>query len=62
MNNNSISVCTVYRSFTSKKTFEKHVDVFLISDAEKFHNVLIKFFNRFMTNKTKHRGEKYFNA
>ena len=38
---------TPYRIYTSKHIFERHVDLL----SENFHYVLIKDFNRFMTNK-----------
>ena len=49
-----------YLTFNSKQTFEKHVDLLLLSTSKKFHYILIKDFNRCMTNKTKHHGKKLF--
>ena len=51
---------TPYRIYTSKQTFEKHVDLLLLSDCKNSHFVLITDFNRFMTNKTKHHSKKHF--
>ena len=42
-----------------KTAFEKHVDLLQLSNSKNYH-VLIKDFNRFMTNKTKHHGKKHF--
>ena len=44
---------TPYHILTSKQTFEKHVDLLLISNTKNSNCALIKNFNRFMTNKTK---------
>ena len=41
-----------------KHDFEKHVDLLQLSNSKNSEYILIKNFNRFMTNKTKHRGEK----
>ena len=49
---------TPYLTYTSKQIFEKHVDLLLLSNSKSSHYVLIKDFNRFMTNKTKHHGKK----
>ena len=43
-----------------KQTFEKYVDLLLISNNKNYYYVLIKDFNRFMANKTKHQGKKCF--
>ena len=64
-NNISINVFgyeyeTPYRIYTSKQTFEKHDDVLLLSNSKNSHYALIKKFNRFTTNKTRHHGKKYF--
>ena len=45
---------------TSTQTFEKQVDLLLILDAKSQHYILIKDFNRFITNKTKHYGIMFF--
>ena len=49
-----------YCIYTSKQTFEKHLDLLLLSNSKNFHYVLIRNFNRFMANKTKHHGQKFF--
>ena len=41
-----------YCIYTSKQTFEKHVELLLLPDSGNFHYFLIKDFIRFMTNKT----------
>ena len=51
---------TLYRIYTSKQTFEKHIDLLLISNVKKLYHVLIKDFNRFTTNKINHHGKKAF--
>ena len=50
----------IYHIYTSKQTFEKYVDLLLISNNKNYYYVLIKDFNRFMANKTKHQGKKCF--
>ena len=50
---------TPYCIYTSEKTFEKHIDLLLLSIL-KIPIVLIKDFDRFMTNKIKHHGNKHF--
>ena len=40
--------------------FKNCMDLFLISDENKSHDVYIKDFNRFMCNKTKNMNQKYF--
>ena len=45
---------------TSTQYFEKHVDLLKLSNSVNSHYVLMKDFNRFMTNETKHFGKKYF--
>ena len=49
---------TPYRIYTSKQTFEKHVDLSLLSNSQNSHYVLITDFDRFMSKKTKHHGKK----
>ena len=53
---------TLYHIYTSNQTFEIHVDLLLLllSNSKNYHYVLIKDFNGFMTNKTKHRGKNHF--
>ena len=48
-----------YAVFIFKKTFEKHVDLLLLLNTKNLHYVLIKGFNRFMTNKTKHHCKNH---
>ena len=43
-----------------KKFNEQKLNILLISNREKSHNVLIKDFNRLMYSKTKHKGRKHF--
>ena len=49
-----------YRVYTSRQTFEKHIDLLLLSNSKNLHYDLIKDFNRFMTKKTKHLAENIF--
>ena len=53
---------TPYRIYTSKQTIytEKHVDLLLLSNYKNSHYILIKYLNRFMTNKTKPHGKNFF--
>ena len=44
----------------SKETFEDQMNLLLITKDEKKHYVLIKDFNTFMYNQTKHKEEKHF--
>ena len=44
----------------SKETFEDEMNLLLITEDEKKHYVLIKDFNAFMYNQTKHKNEKHF--
>ena len=44
---------TPYHIYTSKQTFEKHVDLLLSSNSINSQYVLIKDFDRFKTNKAK---------
>ena len=47
--------------YVSKKCCEeKHVDLSLIGEKGKRHNVLIKNFSTFMYDHTLHRGRKHF--
>ena len=64
-NNISINVSgytdeTPYHIHALKQTFEKYVNLSLLSNPKNYHHVLIKDFNKFMTNKTKHHGKKHF--
>ena len=49
-----------YHVYTSRQTFEKHIDLLLLSNSKNLHYDLIKDFNRFMTKKTKHLAENIF--
>ena len=44
----------------SKETFEDQMNLLLITEDEKKHYVLIKDFNTFMYNQTKHKNKKHF--
>ena len=48
-----------YCIYTSKQTFEKHSYLLLITNENNLHYVLIKDFNRFITNKTNHHIGKH---
>ena len=49
------TLCLIY---TSKVTFEKNVA--LVSNSEISHYVLLKDFDRSMTDRTNHHGRKHF--
>ena len=49
-----------FPSCTSKEKFEDHLNLLLITNEEKQHYVLIKDFNQFMYNQTKHEHRKFF--
>ena len=44
----------------SDEKFENCMDLLMITDKNKSHNVYIKDFNRFMCNKTKNKNRKHF--
>ena len=44
---------TTYCNYTLKQSFEINVDLLLLSISENSHFVLIRYFNRFVTNTTK---------
>ena len=46
--------------YVSKEKYENCLNLLLITDDEKTHYVLIKDFNRFMYNQTKHKSKKHF--
>lgn len=48
---------TLYYIYTSKITFKNHVG---LMNTKNLHYFLIKEFNRFMNNKTKHHGKNIF--
>ena len=49
-----------YPIYISKEKYEKHMELLLITKDENKHYVLIKDFNRFMYNQTKHEHKKHF--
>ena len=51
-----------YRTYTLEKeqSFEKHFDLLQLLNSKNFHYPLIKDFDRLMTKKTRHYGEKHF--
>ena len=49
-----------YPIYVSKEKYEDHMELLLITENENKHYVLIKDFNRFMFNKTKHEHRKHF--
>ena len=46
--------------YVSKEKYENCLNLLLITNDEKTHYVLIKDFNRFMYNQTKHKSKKHF--
>ena len=50
----------VYPVYVSNKKFENCMDLLLIADENKSHDVYIKDFNRFLCNKTKNKNKKHF--
>ena len=46
--------------YISKEKYQDHMELLLITEDEKKHYVLIKDFNKFMFNQTKHEHRKYF--
>ena len=49
-----------YPIYVSKEKYEDHIELLLITKDENKHYVLIKDFNRFMFNQTKHKERKHF--
>ena len=49
-----------YPIFVSKEKYDKEMNLLLITENENKHYVLIKDFNKFMYNQTKHRERKHF--
>ena len=49
-----------YPIFVSKEKYERQMNLLLITEDENKHYVLIKDFNRFMFNQTKHEHRKHF--
>ena len=50
----------VFPIYVSNQTFENTMDLLLVTDGDKSHNVYIKDFERFMFHKTKNKTKKYF--
>ena len=46
--------------YISDQKIENSIDLLLIIDENKSHYVYIKYFDRFMFNKTKNKNKKYF--
>ena len=46
--------------YISKEKFENQMNLLSITEGENRHYVLIKDFNKFMYNQTKHKERKYF--
>ena len=49
-----------YPIFVSKETYNRELNLLLITENENKHYVLMKDFNRFMFNQTKHKERKHF--
>ena len=49
-----------YPIYLSDQKFENCMDLFLVTDENKFHYVYTKDFNRLMCNKAKNKNKKYF--
>ncbi|XP_068761891.1 uncharacterized protein [Montipora capricornis] len=49
-----------YPIYVSKEKYEDHMNLLLITENENKHYVLIKDFNKFMYNQTKHKERKHF--
>ena len=49
-----------YPIYVSKETYEDHMNLLLITENKNNHYVLIKDFNKFMYNQTKHKERKHF--
>ena len=49
-----------YPIYVSKEKYEDHMELLLVTENENKHYVLIKDFNRFMFNQTKHEHRKHF--
>ena len=50
----------VFPLYISNEKFDDHMEVLLFSEKENKHYILIKDFNRFMFNQTKHKAKKHF--
>ena len=49
-----------YPIYASKEKYEDHMEILLVTKDENKHYVLIKDFNKFMYNQTKHKERKHF--
>ena len=49
-----------YPIYVSKEKYENHIELLLVTKDENKHYVLIKDFNKFMYNQTKHKERKHF--
>ena len=49
-----------YPIYVSKEKYQDHMELLLITKGEKKHYVLMKDFNKFMYNQTKHKERKHF--
>ena len=49
-----------YPIYVSKEKYEDHMELLLVTENENKHYVLIKNFNKFMYNQTKHKERKHF--
>ena len=49
-----------YPIYVSKEKYEDHMNLLLITENKNKHYVLIKDFNKFMYNQTKHKERKHF--
>ena len=49
-----------YPIYVSKEKYENHINLLLIAENKNNHYVLIKDFNKFMYNQTKHKERKHF--
>ena len=49
-----------YPIYVSKEKYEDHMELLLVTENENMHYVLIKDFNKFMYNQTKHEHRKHF--
>ena len=49
-----------YPIYVSKEKYEDHMELLMITENENKHYVLIKDFNKFMYNQTKHKERKHF--
>ena len=47
-----------YPLYISKKSYNQTLNLLLVTEKDKFHNVLIKGFNRLRFSRTKHKGKK----